>query len=633
MKALRTAVIISGLLFCNTALSVEKSKETDSVETEKMVVTATMSEKIIKDAPGAIEVITEQDIIELNAETLADALTEAAGLVVTTESGRINAPSIRGTGNKHTLLLIDGRRITSGFKDMSGLEQIPVDLISRIEVVRGPASALYGSDAIGGVVNIITKKPSETLTAGGKAGFGRTTYGEGDEYKGSFYAGNTVNRSGFILAGGYRDRDGYDLDGVTPDDSDSINMKSLGGRFSYDIDSNHHLLTGFEAVDRDFSGLRDLQNMDRKRDMNDKRLSYFMEYNGKITPLSSVMLLANRSEHENSLAITPAVNAVAGAVGDESDSERAINQFEGRYTGLLFEKHLLTMGTEYVEEERKDASGMDNEVDTLSFYVQDEYRITDPLYSLLSLRWDEYSDYGSEWTPRISLTYSIKDNFRLKASYGRGFRAPDFLELFVPTYMRQGKEIYEPNPELKAESSESYEMSIEGEIRDFQGRLTWFDSVITDMIDAVYYTSTGSGKSKKDYYRYRNISEASMAGLEFEGSLRLRAGFSLTGNLAYLETEDKTTGKELEGKPDYKGSLKLSYGYIPMGIRGNLRMTYMGERHYSSGVSDHATLFGAYFSKAVTRNFSIYTGADNIFNKDDYGNPRYFYGGIRISIQ
>ena len=636
MKRTITATIfclLTYLFLCNPVFSDAPQTENNVVETEKMVVTSTMSEKIMKDAPGAIEVITEQDLIEMNAETLADALEDAAGLVVNTETGRIIRPSIRGTSNKHTLILIDGRRLTSGFKDLSGIEQIPVEMIKQIEVVRGPASALYGSDAIGGVINIITKKPTKSLRAGGSFSFGQTTYGEGDEYNGTAYIGDTFNKFGFFLAAGYRDKDRFDLDGEAPDDSDDISMKSLGGRFSFDINTQHRLFAGFEAIDRDFSGLRDLQNMDRERDMDDKRLNYFLEYNWKIAPTDTLLLRVNRSEHENDLTITPATTPIANSIGDESDADHTLNQFEGRYSGLFGDKHLITVGTEYVEEKRSDVTGMNDKMDTLSAYIQEEYQVIDPLYVVLSVRFDDYSDYGDKWTPRASLTYSILNNLRLKASYGKGFRAPDFLELYVPTYQRQGRQVIGPNEALGAESSESYEIGMEGEYKDFQGRITWFQNDIDDMIDYILYMTTGSGRNQIQYFQYQNISKASMHGLEVEGSLKLPKGFMLTGNLAYLKTEDETTGDELEGKPHYKGSLKLSYRYLPMGINTNIRMTYLGKRYYASGDYGHTTLYKIYFSKDFLKNTSLFAGVDNVFNRDDYGNPRYLYAGIRFDLK
>ena len=605
----------------------------DLVKAEGMVVTATMTKKIIKEAPGSIEVITEQDLLDMNADTLADALEEATGLLMTTETGRMMRPSIRGTGNKHTLILMDGRRITSGFKDLQGLEQIPVDMISRIEVVRGPASALYGSDAIGGVVNIITKTPPEKMTMGGTIKYGQSTYGEGEESIGSAYAGNAMGRFGFLLAGGYRDKDKYDRDGAAPDDGDDIEMKSAGGRFSYKINEDHGLLAGFEAVDRNFTGLRDLQNLDRERDADDRRLNYFLEYDGKITPKSSLMLLANHSWHENEITVDPPTSEIVGAIGDESNAERSLNQLEGRFSSLILPNHLLTLGTEYVKESREDESGLDDDVETFSIYAQDEYQIFEPLYMALSVRWDNYSDFGSEWTPRLSMTYAILENLRLKGAWGKGFRAPEFLELFIPTYMRQGKQINEPNADLEPESSESYEIGLQGEYKNLQAGITWFKTDIEALIEAVYYASTGSGKSRKDYYQYRNIAEASMWGLEFECRLKLPAGFTLSGNLAYLDTEDKTTGDELEGRPDYKGSVKLAYQCLPLKIRANVRVTHVGERYYAAGDEGSITLVDTYLSKDMTDRLQLFAGIDNLFNtgKDDYEEPEFFYCGIRFS--
>jgi outer membrane receptor for ferrienterochelin and colicins len=224
------------------------------------------------------------------------------------------------------------------------------------------------------------------------------------------------------------------------------------------------------------------------------------------------------------------------------------------------------------------------------------------------------------------MTYSILENLRLKSSWGKGFRAPGFLELFIPTYVKQGKQIYEPNPDLEAESSKSYEVGIQGEYKNFQAGLTWFKNDIEDLIEAVYYTSTGSGKSKKDYYQYQNIADASMSGLEFECSLKLPAGFTLSGNLAYLETEDKTTGEDLEGRPDYKGSVKLAYKYSPMGIRANIRVSYIGERYYADGDGDEITVVDTYISKDVTDKLSLFAGVDNLFNtgEDNYEEPAFF---------
>ena len=633
-KKMIVACICFALVLPESASSNETPAGQEVSKIDEMVVTATMTQKSLKQAPGSVEIITKQEILEMNADTVAQALEEATGVLMNTETGRMMRPSIRGTGNKHTLVLMDGRRIASGLKDLTGLEQIPVDMVDHIEVVRGPASALYGSDAIGGVVNIITKRPSKTLTAGATAKYGQSTYGQGDESAAGAYVGNTAGRFGFLLAGGYQGKEGYDLDDAAPDDGDDIEMKSAGGRFAYQLNDNHGLLAGFEAVDRNFDGLRDLQNLDRERDTDDHTLNCFLEYNGKIAEETSLMLRANHSRHDNKITIDPPTPEVVGSIGDESDTQRTLDQIEGRFASRIMDRHLLTVGTEYVKERRQDDASLDDYVETVSVYAQDEYQIFDPLYMAFSARWDHYSDFGSELTPKLSMTYAILENLRLKGAWGMGFRAPGFLELYIPTYMKQGKVVYEPNADLDPESSQSWEIGIQGEYKKFQAGLTWFRTDIEDMIEAVYYTSTGSGKKKKEYYQYQNIAEAAISGVEFECSLKMPAGFTLSGNLAYLDTEDKSTGDKLEGRPDYKGSVKLAYEYLPWRIRANVRVTHVGERYYADEDADPMTIVDAYVSKHVTDNFQIFAGIDNLFNsgRDNYEEPEFFYIGIRFSL-
>ncbi len=639
MKRMKRWYVAIGLIWMLVPdLSMAGSQGSDTaaeiVDEGKMVVTATMTEKKITDAPGAVEVITRQEIIDMNAQTVAEAVADATGLLVTTETGRQQRPSIRGTGNNHTLLLIDGRRLASGFKDLLGIEQIPMDMVQRIEVVRGPASALYGSDAIGGVINIITKTPPKKLSAGLTAQYGQSTYNEGQEFIGSAAVGNTWDRFGVLLAGGYRDKDGYDRDGVAPDDGDDMNLTSGGGRLSFDLNENHRLLAGLEAINKNNTGLRDLQSADRERDADYSRLNYFLEYDGHLTSLSSLMLRANHSEQENDIEITPATSMIAGAIGDENNSKRRLDQVEGRFSGLFFDRHLVTIGGEYREEGREDDTGMDDDISNVSGYLQDEYQIFDPLLLVVGVRFDEHSDFGSHWTPRASLTYSILKQLRLKASYGEGFRAPGFMELYVPTYMKRGKLVYDPNPDLDPETSTSYEIGIEGEYKQFSGQVMAFKNSIDDMIEAVYYASSGKGKKKKDYYQYQNIGEVTMSGVEVQCRLGLPMGFDLSGNLAYLDTENEETGEELEGRPDYKGSLKLGYHHQGMGLRANLRLNYIGERYYADEPEDDVTQLSAYVSKTIFDNVMLFAGVDNIFDAgtDDGIEPTFYYGGMSFKF-
>lgn len=599
------------------------------VREEQMVVTATMTQKKIQKAPGAIEVISRDDIEALNAQSADEALKEATGLIIASETGRQNRPNIRGTGNKHTLVLIDGRRLSAGYKDFVAIDQIPVDLIDRIEVIRGPSSSLYGSDAIGGVVNIITQTTPEKPEAGVTVQYGQDAYGEGKQPVGRAYFGNSWGAFGFLLAGSHINKERWDRDGTAPDDGDEQKTGNVSGRFSFDLNDRHGLLAGFEHSDMENQGLRFFQNTNRERTARERRKSCFLEYNGKVSPLSTLMFRANHSEHENDMEMSPYAQLTA-----EEDARRSLDQMEGRFIWAFGDTHVLTAGTEFRSEKMDDSTGRDEKIDNLGFYFQDEYQVLDPLYIVFGLRYDKHSDFGSEWTPRTSLVYSLTDNLSLKASYGTGFRAPSISELFVTSYRKRGKWVYEPNPELRPEASESYEVAVEGQYNQFHGKITAFRNDVEDLIEPVFYKSTGTGNQKTDYYRYENIAAATMEGLELEYGIPLPLGFFLGGHLTYLETEDKQTGGQVEGQPDYKGLLKLEYKDSGPGLGASIRIHYMGERYYSDGTEDDYMLVNARLSKKITGNVELFAGVDNIFNtRRESDNvvsvaPAFFYAGI-----
>lgn len=618
--------------FWATAQVNETEEVHGSVHAGKIVVTATITEKSLEEAPGSIEVLTEQEIKEVGATTAAEALEWAAGLVVAGETGRARVPNIRGTGNKRTLVLVDGRRLAMGYKDLIDINQIPVTMIHRIEVVRGPSSAIYGSDAMGGVVNIITKKTPQNPVAGATGRYGNHFDGNGEAYDGSVYGGTRLGRFGFLLSGGYRDKEGWDEDGTLPDDGDQERLGSAAGRFSLDLADAHTLSTGFEYSDMQRDGDRFYQGLERERQAEDRRLGYFLQYDADLKPARHLMLRAYRSEHENEIGFSP-----AAGVSAEEDAERYLNQLETQFTSPIFQRHILSMGAEFRTEGRKDATGREDDLDNASIYLQDEYQVFDPLYLVLGLRYDDHSEFGDHYTPRASLIYNLNPKLRFKASYGKGFRAPSLSELFVTSYRQRGRYIYDPNPDLDPEESESYEVGIEGEIGPLRAGVTAFKNEIEDMIEAVFVRSTGSGNQTRRYYRHENIAEATTQGLEIEGGLQLPLNFALRGHLTCLDTQNEETGEDLEGQPDFKGSIKLEYHQPDLGFRANIRIDHMGVKYYAVGEEDAYTLVNFYFSKDLGDHFNMFAGIDNLFDEQEDRDgvsiiePVSYYAGIRIN--
>ncbi|NCC25022.1 MAG: TonB-dependent receptor [Deltaproteobacteria bacterium] len=602
---------------------------------DKMVVTATMTEKRIIDAPGSVEVITSQDMADLNAQNVAQALESAVGLMVSNESGRVKVPSIRGARAKQTLVLLDGRRLAYGFNEMIDLRQIPTTMVERIEIVRGPASALYGSDALGGVVNIITKKASRDWTAKVSGQYGSQFKGENDRFDVGGYIGGGTDQIRSLIAMEAGRENGWDKDGEAPDDGFGQEPSFLAGRLAWDLTENQSLTAGAEYMQNTYDGAQFYEAMTRTRTADENRKGYFLQYDADFLDVHTLMLRLNRSEYDNDLKFTP--HAASG----KRDTEQYTNQFEGRYSGLFLDKHLVTIGGEARSDGLDDTQAglnTDKHADNYSLFLQDEFQVLDPLTLTVSLRYDNHSAFGDHWSPRASVVYAVLEGLRFKGSFGQGFRAPSLSELYVTSLRQKGKLIFEANKDLKEEDSTSYELGVEGEYGDVYGGLTLFRNEVDNMIESVFDRSEGQGKDKKDYYMYKNIAKATLQGVEVQAGAKLPFGFSLDGSAMWLDADNKTGGEDIGGQPKLKAFGKLGYALPEFRFRANIHATFVDRMTYSGGDEKSYTVCGAYMAKGLSENFEIFAGADNVFGTQvkhldvEQIEPATFYAGLTMKF-
>ncbi len=596
------------------------------------VVTATMSEKTLEEAPGSIQVITALEIQEMGATSVAQVLAQALGLMVSEASGRAKAVNIRGTGAKRSLVLIDGRRLAAGYKDFTSTDQIPVTMIQRIEILRGPSGAIYGSDAVGGVVNIITKKAPQNTSGGVTTRYKSHLDKDSDDGMGSVWMGSTLGKTSFILSGATQHIGGWNDDGETPDDGDDKDLNSAAGRVSHALTDASSLSAGFEYFDLERQGERYYEGQSRERNAEDQRFNYFLQYDNQITQDGNLLVRAYRSEHENKMQFSP-----TATVTSEEDAERWLNQVEARYTGPIMGTHLLSVGAEFRQEGREDSTGADDDLNNTSIFVQDEFEMFSGLYLTAGLRYDNHSEFGSQFSPKASLVYGILESLRLKASIGKGFRAPSLSELFVTSYRNKAKYVYSPNPDLEPEESLSYEIGLEGEKGHFSGGITAFRIDIDNMIDAQFIRTEGSGGNKIAYYQYRNITEARTQGIEARADVKLPWHLSSGVGITWLDTENKETGEELEGSPDIKGIFRLGYYHPDYKFRAATRINYIGDQHVSNAEDKNGYVtVNLYCAKDFSNRIQVFAGIDNLFNEkkaydgETYIEPASAYAGCSL---
>ncbi|MDL1964586.1 MAG: TonB-dependent receptor [Deltaproteobacteria bacterium] len=636
-------------------------KQQSEVKLEKTVVTSTLTPKVIKEAPGALEVITAEEIRVKGAETVVQILEDAVGIDLDHVAGRGYIPQIRGLSNKRTLILIDGMRFSTGFRDTTvDLTEFPTEIIERIEIVRGPNSALYGSEAIGGVINIITKNAPKKLSESVTVRYGRNTYGEAENYifKGS--VGDTFENLGIIVSGHVNRSGEFDRD---PDDNetDFDDEEKYSGLFklNYSFADNHRFSAGVFYSDASRKGIRPKYGLKWDRNADSDRTSTFLQYNGVIKE-TTVMVRGYYSDFESDRSYIdigypyddPKLQNKAKQQPDREDFniKNELYQVESRASRIFAQSHLITLGLEYREEERsgKENRGekeLNESTNNRAIFLQDDFPIFDWLQVTAGIRLDDHSDFGSEVSPRLSLNYYLLDNLRLKASYGEGFRAPSLYELYVYTENTKGDVI--PNPDLAPETSQSYEAGLEGEYGPFGGKIMAFRNNIDDMI---YKTPTGNyrmqkqGKEDKKVLEYErcNIDEAYTQGIELEVSIAFPHHFSLAGNTVFIDSNNEDTDEDLLEVPDMKSYLRLSYDNPDIGLQANIRMNYTGKQviapKFKDGTqtdADSYIMWNLYTEKEIKKNFKIFAGIDNIFNKKISHTPdkgTFFYGGISVSL-
>ncbi len=644
---------LSFFVFFSMQCSTIKAEE---VRIEKIIVTSTMTPKEIEKAPGSIQVINAIDIKNMGAETAAEALADATGIDLDKVAGRGTIAQIRGLSNKRTLILIDGMRFSTGFRDTTvDLSEFPAELIKRIEIVRGPTSSLYGSEAMGGVINIITKDaPADTQASCGTS-YGTNAYGDGSRWNAKATMGGSIKNLGVIVSAHSDIVDKFDRN---KEDSftDIDDEEKYGGmlKLDYTPSESHKVSGGVFMTDTVRQGLRSKYTLDWDRDADSSRFSSFLQYDGTMADtaimLRSYYSLFNLDRSYIDIGEPYPANlqkkAKAQPDREDFDIDNSLWQYEIRASRLIASTHMVTMGGEYREEKRKGVENrgevsIDKTIDNAALLFQDDFMPIDNLQCTLGLRFDDHSDFGTEISPRVSLVYSIYENLRLKASYGEGFRAPSVYELYVDTENNKGDVL--SNENLNPESAKSFDFGLEGEWGILSSKLTFFRNDIENMI---YKQATGNfrnqGKNKIYEYEMVNIEDAFTQGVETEIELKLSKNFKLTGTSTYLDSENNETNEELLEVPEWKNSLKFSYDSTPRDFHINLRMNHTGEQLYAPKFEDSVgqkkssyTLFHIYSSKKISRNMEVYAGINNIFNKKpDYDDAEvaYYYCGLNLKF-
>lgn len=630
------------ILLITNHLGAEERGEEKTVTLGEIVVTASRIEEPVKEVASSVTVITEREIENKKAKTVLEVVRSVPGLDVSQSGGpgQLADIYIRGTKSDHTLFMIDGVKMNDPMSPGRSydLSTLTVDNIERIEIIRGPQSTLYGSNAIGGVINIVTKK------------------GEGKPKFFASFEGGTYNtfREAAGLSGGTKWVN-YSL-GISRLDTQGF---STAHEKYGNTEKDGHKNTSFSArlgftpaeyLDIDFiakyiDAKTDLdQGGGRGKDdpnyVSDSR-QLFLRTQG------SLLLFNGRWEQKLGFSLSNHDRDYR----DDKDAQHPYDSSRGFYDGkmwkvdwqhnlYLHKTNTLTMGVEYEEERGKSEYSWDSEwrpgesifpeksATTKGVYIQDKIALYESFFATLGIRVDDHSRFGSETTYRIAPAYLFKKTgTKIKATYGTGFKAPSLYQLYAPAAA------WGPigNENLKPEKSKGWDMGIEQYF--FKDRLTlgatYFRNDFEDLID--FDSAKG----------HVNIAKAMAEGVEMFASVRPIEDLAIGASYTYTDTEDKETGMRLVRRPRHKGSLNLNYRFFNKG-NANLDLIYVGKRddwtpHPIRGEVGDYTLVNLAVSYDISKNIRVFGRIENLFDREyedvwGYGTPRFsLFGGIKIS--
>ena len=713
--ALLTACIVSAVGHMAFAAEADNYDEYSGAD---YVVTATKTQLEKKEVPQSVEVITEQKIKELGAYSVQDVLRLANNIDVQDNGMTGNQVQMRGNSTMHTLILVDGKRMaaenTQSSQNAYELKRINISDVERIEIIRSNGSALYGSDAIGGVINIITKKSttpsiSVNMHTGTKDEATSFMYSSGKQGKLSLKIGGGIEKVRKLDSGVYKNYSKNTTTGaVTSTDASSTNMygtrRFLNTGLSYAFDDNHSLdfdmnfmreqLKSFSwnsmATDYTETQMTTLLGFLRKQAIaggapaamvnsqafvkgllnkgstmeqlnasmpdpttikkypqlsshfyDNTRSDYSLGYNGKdgkhdynFRTYFSELRKDNTSWYKN-------LNTNADKFVDFDQNNYKQLVVEGKDSYKMDDNNTLTFGAEYkkdimngthlkgrgtdqhdvtVNGKSKTSSEVSSE--TAAVYLQNEWKIGDKLLLIPAVRIDHHDSFGTHTSPKLGATYKLSENARVKANWGKGYRAPTLYEL----YSQMEKVGMAPmpvnvigNPDLQPEESTNFDFGFEAEKGKVSGKVTYYQNKIKNMIDGGDYDPDKLAQNII-WSEYINRGEVEIKGLESEIGYNFDEHWSVRGVYNYLDAKDLETGDRLAYRARHNGLIQLTYTDAkenPLTV--NLYNRYYFNYHQSNTdgyQQDYSySTTGLTVSKQFNKNYRVYAGVDNIFNK------------------
>jgi vitamin B12 transporter len=540
-KFIASLLLLAGI---NAQSQAQENPTNNSLELPNMVVTATRTEVAKNQLSTAATVYTRKDIERLQVQTLPELLRGTTGLDMTQAGGYGKTTSVfmRGTNSDHVLVLIDGIKSGSVTLGTTPFEFIPIDQIERVEIIRGPQSSLYGSEAIGGVIQIFTRKgntlekPSITLDAGGGSYDTYRVAGTvSGKWKNNWY---TLGSSGFGSHGFNARQPTPGPFGVDQPDNDGYDNAAVNARVGHRFENNAEVEAFFMRAQgkTEYDG-----NFQNKTKFVEQVVGTSASMDVIENWRSTLRLGQSRDDSDQF--------APDGSFASKFNSTRWNASWLNQFT--LSDNHQLILGSDYrLDEVDSSETFAESSRYDVGVFTELHSQLWDDHFVNASVRWDENEAFGDYVTGNVGWRYNWNYGISLLANFGNAFKAPSFNDLYFPNY---------GNPNLKPEESTSFETGLVGshdwgqwEIRAYH---TNIDNLITPTLDPITFN-----------FSAENIGKAQIDGIETEIGTQLM-GWNGKLSMNLLSPKNRETNARLPRRAEKTLAFDLSrtFGAVDLG--------------------------------------------------------------------
>lgn len=599
------------------------------INLNQVVVTGTGTHHRLKDSPVPVEVINANDLKKAGVASFDQAM----NMLNPSFSFSINAigsyMTLNGLGNKYILVLMNGRKMAGDISGNTDLSRIDMGKVKRIEVLKGAASSLYGSEAIAGVVNIITDQPKNLLTLTSD-----TRYEGYGQFSQSVNADVTTSKFGSYTSYMRRQADGWQLSDVEESTGSDNNVvleptdKEASNKFFSNIISQKFTLSPTKRL----SAYVEASFYNRKIDRPISEYTYNMAYKDYTLAVGAKYLLGG-SDYLSLDMFNDTYESDKDYIRDTKDvkaGESILSKRQRYYNANLKwvfragKYNKMTFGTEYIRDKLRNPDGLpdDKSAYMLAAYAQDEIKFLNWQF-IAGLRYNYHKTFGNRFTPKVSAMYTV-GHVNLRGSYASGFRTPSLEQLYYNK--PHGTTISIGNTDLRPEKSNYFSLNAEYVSNRLNASVTGYINYIDDMINSAVQPLTEQDivEGYKKRIRYINIGEVRVRGIDLNLNSYLGNGISLTAGYSFADAKDMETDTRLVRSIRHTGSVSGNWLKVWDKYRLNINLAgrIQGDRYHEDGNAPAYTIWNLTTRHTFTGTgdflFEPGLGVNNIFNyKDD----------------